>query len=153
MSDHPTSPQLPVDPGIVTTQKQFSDNLTMDLNDDEIKRALAMLIPIREKWQERFRAKAFSPAFGVEQAMQLVDEFEDELKTELMDKMGLITAVDVTPLFDGEPMVIEFTGVIDTHPAQQYGFDHEKKGWEVKKATERGEDYLGQKGQISKRKQ
>lgn len=147
----PTSPNLP-DNDLIATQKQFSDVLTQELTDDEIQKAFKIMIPIIRKWQEKFRLKAHSPLFGVEDALKLIDKFEEELKYELATKLQVYAVVDVTPLFEGEPMVIEFQGALPDHQIAKYGFDHEKKGWEVTKATDRGEDYLGQKGGANVRK-
>lgn len=147
-----TSPELPVDSGIVKTRKQFSDALTQDLSDEEISKALQLMLPIKEKWEERFRAKATSPLFGVEEAMELVDQFEEELKYELATKLHVYATVDVTPLFEGQPMVIEFQGALPSHDIAKYGFDHERKTDNVQKATAQGEAYLGEKGKKHKGK-
>jgi len=142
-----TSPELPVrDKNVVTSTKEFSDAVTLDLTDDQIRRAFEIMLPIRLKWMEKFQRKATSPLFGIEEAMELVEKFEDELKYELATRMDLYVTVDVTPLFEGNPILIDFHGALDTHEIHKYGFDHEKKGWEVKKATAKEEDFLGQKG-------
>lgn len=54
----PTSPNLPADSGIVKTEKQFSDSLTQDLTDEEIKQALALLLPIKKKWETRLLVRS-----------------------------------------------------------------------------------------------
>src|ERR1700693_2509068 len=111
-----TSPQLPVDTGIVHSAKEFSYGLTQQLTDDEIKRSLEIMVPIKEKWEERFRAKFGNVNFTIEKAMELVEQFEDELKTTLRERLNVYATVDVTPLFEGEPLVIEFAGVMSDHP-------------------------------------
>lgn len=148
-----TSPTLPTDDGIVTSAKQFSDGLTQDLNDDEIKRAFEMTVRITNKWQEKFR-RQFGPhaIFTVEDAMEALDKFEEELKYELATKLNVYATVDATPVFEGEGPIVEFAGALPSHPIARHGFDHEKKTWEVQHATARDEDYYGQKGKHAKKK-
>lgn len=147
------SPSLATDPGIITSAKQFSDNLTLDLTDTEIKQAFELIVNISKKWQQRFRYKFnnvaayrhLSESQVVEEAAKLIDEFENELHNTLAEKLHLIVTVDMAPVFEGEPPVVELVGCLDTHSSATYGMDHEKKEWEVKKAAELGEDYYGQK--------
>lgn len=140
-----TSPNLPVSEGIVTTRKQFSDALTTDLTDHEIKQAFEILLPIKKKWEARFSLKLGDLNFDVEKAMELVDQMEEEIKYELATRLDLYVTIDATPVFEGKPLIIEFNGALPSHSTAEYGFDHEKKTYEVQKATDRGEDYLGQK--------
>lgn len=138
------SPTLPTNDGIVRTAKEFSDGLTLDLTDDEITKALRITLPIKAKYQEMFRSRLRHNNFTVEEAMRLVDQFEDELVYELATQMDLIATVDVSPVFnDGSPPVIEFVGALGSHSSAKYGLDHEKKEWEVKQAKERKQDFLG----------
>jgi hypothetical protein len=143
MQNFVNSPTLPVDAGIVTTPQQFSDGLTLDLTDDEITRALQITLPIKCKWQNRFRSKLRHQNFTVEEAMKLADQFEDELVTELATKLDLIATVDVAPVFEGQSPVIEFVGCLPSHSSAKHGVDHERKGHEVKKAKERNQVFLG----------
>lgn len=153
LSVAPTSPELPVDSGVVRTQKEFSDVLTMDLEDNEIKRAFEIMMPIKRKWEERFQLRFNDPLnFTVENAMELVDQFEEELKYELATKLDLYVTIDVTPLLEGEPMIIDFQGALESHKSAKYGYDHERKQHEVRDATKHGEDYLGQKEDRGKAK-
>lgn len=139
------SPNMPVSTGIVRTAKAFSDGLTMDLTDDEIQRALKITLPIKNKWQNIFRSKLRHANFTLEQAMKMVDQFEDELIYELATKLDLIATVDVSPVFEGQPPIIEFVGCLASHSSAKYGMDHEKKEWEVKKAAfTTGEAFLGE---------
>ena len=148
-----TSPTLPVDDGIVSSAKQFSDALTQELNDDEIKRAFEMIVRISEKYHEKF-ARQFGPhaIFTPEEALEALDKFEEELKYELATKLHVYATVDATPVFEGEPPIVELAGALPSHPIAKQGFDHEKKTWEVQHATERGEDYYGQKVKHTKKK-
>jgi hypothetical protein len=138
------SPNMQVNQGIVRTPKAFSDGLTLDLTDDEIAQALRITLPIKNKWHRIFVKKLNDPAFTtLEQAMKLCDQFEDELKTTLAEKMGLLVSVDVSPTFEGKPPIVDFLGALPGHYSEMYGTDHEKKAWEVKRANDKGEDFLG----------
>jgi hypothetical protein len=148
-----TSPTLDTDPGIIRSAKQFSDNLTLDLTDTEIKQALKIIITISKKWQARFRYKFnnvaayshLSESQVMEEAAKLIDQFETELHHTLAEKLQLIATVDMAPVFEGQPPVVELIGALDTHSSAKYGLDHERKEYEVKKANERGEAFLGEK--------
>ena len=137
------SPTLPVDHGIVKTAKQFSDGLTLDLTDDQITRALQITLPIKNKWEAIFRRKLRHSSFTVDEAMHLVDQFEDELIYELATQLDLIATVDVSGVFEGESPVIEFVGCLSSHESAKYGMDHERKEWEVKRALAENKPFLG----------
>jgi hypothetical protein len=141
-----TSPKLPVDDGIVHSAKEFSDVLTQELTDDEIKSAFEMTVRISNKWHQKFVSK-FGPhsIFTPEEALEALDKFEEELKYELATRLHVFATVDATPVFEGEPPIVEFAGALPSHNVAKYGLDHSKKSWEVKHATEKGEDYYGQK--------
>lgn len=153
-----TSPTLPVDDGIVTSAKQFSDALTQELNDDEIKSAFEMIVRISEKYHEKFERR-FGPGsiFTPEEALEALDQFEEELKYELATKLHVYATVDATPVFEGEPPIVELAGALPSHSIARHGFDHEKKIFEVKRATNKGEAYLGEKdphaGEIQKQRE
>jgi hypothetical protein len=151
LSKIPTSPTMPTDPGIVHSAKAFSDGLTLDLTDDEITRALRIILEIRRKYSAIFRRK-FAPhmagaettvARKAEEAMDLIGQFEDELRTTLAEKMDLLVSVDGEPVLFGEPPIISLDGALSSHSSAKYGLDHEKKEWEVKGAKELGQDFLG----------
>jgi hypothetical protein len=148
-----TSPQLPVSDGIVSSAKQFSDALTQELTDDEIKRAFEMIVRISTKWHEKF-TKSFGPhsIFTPELALEALDAFEEELKYELATKLHVYATVDATPVFEGEPPIVELAGALPSHDIAKYGLDHSKKSWEVKHATDKGEAYFGQKDHGGKNK-
>lgn len=148
-----TSPKLPVDDGIVSSAKEFSDVLTQELTDDEIKSAFELTVKISHKWHEKFVSR-FGPhsLFTPEEALEALDEFEEELKYELATRLHVFATVDATPVFEGQPPIVEFAGALPSHAIAKQGFDHEKKTWEVQHATERGEDYYGQKGKHKKKK-
>ena len=147
-----TSPQLPTDDGIVKSAKQFSDALSMDLTDEEIKKAFELTVKISNKWHEKFRLRFGGGIFTPEEALEALDEFEEELKYELATRLDVYATVDATPVFEGEPPIVEFAGALPSHPIAKQGFDHDKKTWEVQHATARGEAYYGQKGITKKKK-
>ncbi len=153
MANIPTSPTLPTNDGIVRSAKQFSDALTQDLTDEEIKNAFEMIVRISNKWHEKF-ARRFGPSniFTPEEALEALDAFEEELKYELATKLHVYATVDATPVFEGEPPIVELAGALPSHSIARYGFDHERKTFEVKRATAREEDYYGQKGKHKKKK-
>jgi hypothetical protein len=143
------SPELPTDSGVVMSRKAFSDGLTLDLTDSEIQQALSITLPIKNKWSAVFRSKLNSGQFTVDQAMKLVDQFEDELVSTLAERMDLIATVDASPVFEGEPLIIDFVGALPSHYTARYGMDHERKRYEVLKAKDRGEAFLGEKESVN----
>ena len=148
-----TSPQLPTDDGIVKSAKQFSDALTQDLTYDEIKGAFELTVSITKKWHAKF-GRRFGPhaIFTPEEALEELDKFEEELKYELATKLDVYATVDPTPVFEGKGPIVEFAGALPSHKIAKYGFDHDRKSSEVKKATARGEDYFEQKGKHKKKR-
>lgn len=148
-----TSPTLPVDDGIVTSAKQFSDALTQELTDDEIKSAFEMIVRISEKYHEKFERR-FGPGsiFTPEEALEALDQFEEELKYELATKLHVYATVDATPVFEGEPPIVELAGALPSHSIARHGFDHEKQTWMVTEASRRDEDYYGQNTKHKKKK-
>lgn len=140
---HVNSPTLPTDDGIVRNPKEFSDALTLELTDEEITRALKTTLPIRLKWQRKFRSAVRHQNFTVDEAMKLLDQFETELVYELATMCHIMATVDVTPVFEGQPPVIEFMGSMSSHPSAKYGLDHERKEFEVKRAKDTKQDFLG----------
>jgi hypothetical protein len=147
MSDYaPTTPDLPTDSGVVKTSKQFSDALTLDLTDAQAAQSVQIIKKIKDKYQAKFIAKFNSPGFTIEDAEKAVDEMADEMVYTLASEADMLATVDGTPVLEGEPPMIEIVGALSGHSVSQYGMDHERKAWEVKKATDRGEAFLGEKG-------
>jgi len=146
----PTSPDLPTD-DLVKSKQEYADLLTQDMTDDEISKSFDIMFPIIKKWQERFIRRAESYA-NVEAAMEDVNRFEDELKYELATKLKIYATVDVLPLLEGKPPVIVIQGPLEDHIIHKYGFDHEKKGYEVTHATRNDEAYLGEKPKHKRKK-
>jgi hypothetical protein len=141
-----TSPDLPTDEGIVHSVKEFSGAMTLEMTDDAIASSLRVMMPIREKWITYFRQKFNDPGtFSLDDALEAITKFEDELKYELADKCNVLATVDTVPLLEGQPMRIEWIGQMPGSDIYKYGMDHEKKEWEVKRATANDENYLGEK--------
>lgn len=115
---------------IITSGKEFA-GFASELTDEEIKRALQVIMSVRRNYQHK--------AFTVEN----LDALRDETITRLAE-ISILASVDVAPCLNGEPPVVEIVGKVSTDPIHKHGFDHERKYYEVNKANERGEDYLGQ---------
>lgn len=111
-----------------------------DLTDSEITEVFKIVALIRDK----YAGKANTP--------ENLEKLRDETLTRLMEK-GVLATLDPAPCFYGEPPIIEIIGKIKEDAVfHKEGFDHEKKMYEVRKATERGEDWLGQKESVNKLK-
>jgi hypothetical protein len=142
----PTSPELPADSDVVRTAKEFSGAMTLDLGDWEIKKCMTIIHEVRSKHVAKFIRKFNEPsAFKLDDALKAIDEYEDELKTRMANEVNVLVSVNAVPVLEGEPLQIEWLGVLPGGTLDKYGQDHERKGWEVKRASERGEDYLGQR--------
>lgn len=81
-----------------------------------------------------------------------LQELRQELLHALMD-IGIVAEFDPTPCFYGEPPILEIRGKVKDDPIHKYGFDHEQKRWEVQRAIERNEEWLGQKEAPNSRRQ
>lgn len=144
--EHPTTPDLPTDEGIVKSAKGFSGALTLDLTDDEIAIAYREIVRIKRRWEEVFRRKFNDPtSFKLDDALKLVEQFEDEIKTTLAEKLEVLCTVNTVPILEGHPLEIEWIGKLPGSSLDRYGMDHEKKEFQVKRANARGEDFYGQK--------
>ncbi len=128
---------------VVSSMKDFSNALTLDLNDDEIKLAGELILSIRARYVDRWQFMSFN---SFEQAASELEHYRDEITTTLAERLQILATVDTAPVLDGEAPLVEIIGRIEGSSFAKYGLDHEKKSWEVRKATERGEAYLGQKG-------
>lgn len=111
-----------------------------DLTDSEISEVFKIVELVRTKYS------------GRPNTAENLEALRDEALTRLMDK-GILATLDPAPCFYGEPPTIEIIGKIKEDTIfHTEGFDHEKKMYEVRKATERGEEWLGQKEPVNKRK-
>lgn len=123
---------------IMKSEKQmvyFSDELT----DSESVLAVRVIGECQQKWAMKANSK------------ENLEYLRDEVLTRLME-MGILAEFDPAPCFYGEPPIVELRGKIAGDALHEYGFDHEKKKWEIDKAHERGEDYLGEKESLKDRK-
>ena len=110
-----------------------------ELTDTEI----SQMFKVVEQVRLRYAGKHNTP--------RNLEALRDEVLTKLME-IGIIATLDPTPCLYGEPPTLEIVGKI-SREYEQHGLDHEKKGWEVRKAVERKEDWLGQKERIDKPKE
>lgn len=129
------NPNVPDD--TIKSGKQFADFAT-ELLDSEVQKAVKIVVSIQNK-------------YGTRQATpKNLEMMRDEVLTRLAE-INILATVDPAPVFHGEPPVVEFIGKINTDPIHKEGFDHEQKGYEVKKSKGRGEDFLGQKERVNAR--
>ena len=151
----PTAPDAGArDKDLVWTPKQFSDAATLDLTDEEIQKAWVIIQETIQKhrpvWIDMIMRDV---TVSVEKLAHALDVFRDEIVTRLAEEVGLAANVDAMPCAEGKPPIVEIVGHLADTVMDRYGMDHEKKGWEVTKATERGEDFYGQHGKpLKKRK-
>lgn len=117
--------------------KQFAQ-YSSDFTDEEITQAMQIIVGIQRKYATRSNT------------VENLEILRDEALTRLSE-IGILATLDPAPCFHGEPPVLEFIGKINTDAIHKDGFDHEKKEYEVKKATARGEDWLGQKERVNAR--
>lgn len=110
-----------------------------DLADSEITRLFHTVEEIRLRYA------------GKRNSAENLEAMRDEILTKLMEQ-GILATLDPAPCFYGEPPVLEIIGRVGGHADHKYGFDHEKKGWEVRKSVERNEDWLGEKEGVNKRR-
>lgn len=142
----PTTPNTDLsDREIVRTLDEFSGALTLDMTDAEIEQAAKVMLPIYRRHKQKFLMK-FAGLRSVEEAMALIDEMENEIQYEMATKCGILVRIDVEPLFEGSPPIIDWVGKVGGVESE---FDHDQKEWEVKRATERDEAFLGQKGEAN----
>lgn len=73
-----------------------------------------------------------------------LEALRDEILTRL-STINILATVDVAPVLNGEPPTVEIIGKVAGDSQHKYGMDHERKQYEVRKATARGEEFLGQK--------
>jgi benzoyl-CoA reductase/2-hydroxyglutaryl-CoA dehydratase subunit BcrC/BadD/HgdB len=122
--------------------------MTLELSDEEIARAVQVVVSVHRKHREIWIRKM--PFDSIEQVADLLEEFEKEIAQRMMESVDCLVRVDGTPILEGHPPIVEWLGKIEGTSLAKYGQDHERKTWEVQKAQERNEDYLGQTGKPSK---
>lgn len=111
-----------------------------DLTDSEITRTFQIVQLVRDKYS------------GKANTAENLDALRDEVLTRLME-IGVLATLDPAPVFYGEPPTLEIIGKVkDDKVFHTEGFDHEQKQYEVRKAQDRNEDWLGQKENVNKTK-
>lgn len=127
-------PRIP-DP-VIKSEKEmvhFADELL----DTEAIAAVRLIGECQMKWADKPNTK------------ENLDHLRDEVLTKMME-MNILAEFDPAPCFYGQPPIVEIKGKVPG--TQKHGFDHEKKKWEIDRAHERGEDYLGEKESPDSRK-
>lgn len=128
-----TSPNLDTqDSRVAKSTRDFSGMLTMDLTDDEIAQAYRIIISTRNRYANLTATPENLSALG------------DEMVYRLADEAGILSKFDPVPIAEGGFPEIELIAKVDSSDLYKYGFDHEKKEWEVKRASDRGESFLGE---------
>lgn len=123
--------------GKIKSAKQLADFST-ELLDSEIQQAVKIVASL----QQSYAHKANS--------VENLDKLRDEVLTRLSE-INILASFDPTPCFYGEPPVVEFVGKVSTDSIHKHGFDHEQKRYEVLKAKERDEHFLGEKERVNTR--
>lgn len=122
-------PRIPDDR--IKSEKQmvhYADELT----DTESVKAVRLIGECQIKWAHKPNTK------------ENLHNLRDEVLTKLME-MNVLAEFDPAPCFYGEPPIVEIRGKISGDPIHKYGFDHERKAYEVNRAKEDGEEYYGEK--------
>jgi hypothetical protein len=83
---------------IVTNPKDFSDAMTLDLTDEEIKEAMAIVVKVRARYIDKWQFMSFD---SVDHAVDELDKFRDEISTVMAEKLGLLVTVDGSPILTG----------------------------------------------------
>jgi hypothetical protein len=128
-----TSPNLDTkDSRVAKSVGDFSGMLTMDLTDDEIASAFKVIAEVNMRYRYLQATRENLEAMG------------DEIVYRLADETSILSKYDPVPLASGGHPEVELIGKVDGDSIHKYGFDHEKKEWEVKRATQQGENFLGE---------
>lgn len=121
--------------GRVGNAKEFA-HYSMELTDEEVTQALQIIVNIQHKYATR------------QNTAGNLEQLRDEALTRLAE-IGILATLDPAPCFYGDPPELEIIGKIKSDPLHTEGFDHEKKQYEVRKAVDRGEEWLGQKEPVN----
>lgn len=123
--------QMPVADDRLKSRKQLVE-FASELQDIEARFVAQVIVKMSQKWSTRVAT------------VKNLEAMRDEI-LELLAKGGILATVDVAPVLSGEPPVVEIVGHMSGTERAEYGFDHERKMYEVKKAHARGEFFLGEK--------
>ncbi len=122
-------PKIPDD--MIKSEKQFV-HWNDELTDSEAQNAFRIIADVQLKYQYKTATT------------DNLEALRDEVLTRLAE-VDILAEVDPSPCLYGEPPTVEIKGKLAVDDIHKYGFDHEKKKWEIDKAHDRGEDYLGEK--------
>lgn len=105
-----------------------------DLQDSEQKAIMDTFVALDQKWR-----------YKPNNARNLA-EFTNEAN-EAFAKIGFLVHVQVADVLVGGPPTIEIIEKVGDRADEEskYGFDHERKRYDVLKSKVRNEDYIGQK--------
>lgn len=115
----------------IKSEKDFV-HVASDLTDIEAQNAFKTIVQITNRYSKRANT------------VENLEMLRDEVLTRLAEQ-NILASFDPTPCFYGEPPTVTLEGKIAGDYIHKYGFDHEVKEYEVKKAHARNEDYLGEK--------
>lgn len=118
-----------------TSGRRFAE-LAADLTDEEIQRAFTVINKVRLKYM------------GLANTPDNLEQLGDEMETRLAD-INILAKLDKTPCASGEAPVIEIIGKISGGSFSEIKVDHERKGWEIKKAHAQGEFRYGEKSSMN----
>lgn len=105
-----------------------------DLQDTEAADVARIIVAASRKYSTRLAT------------VENLDAMRDEILTRLAD-INILATVDVAPILNGEPPVVEIIGKVAGDDQHKYGMDHDRKKFEVQAANRRGEEFYGQKGE------
>lgn len=111
---------------------KFAEEAFKDIYDEDI----AAIGRVYREVQEKYRLKS--------NTMPVLREMAREMEGK-MAAAGFVARVDWTPCLYGENAVLDILGPVQERKEET---DHDKKQWEVNRANDRGEQWLGEKGKI-----
>jgi hypothetical protein len=124
-----SSSQVSIPKDTVSSTKELTQVAT-DLTDKQAIQITEIALQV----QRRYAKRLSSP--------KNLEEMRDEILTRLAE-INILATVDPTPVFYGEPPVLEIIGEVNA--TNDGMFDHERKQKEVLEAKALGEDFRGQK--------
>lgn len=122
----------------IKTERDFVHTAS-DLTDIEAQNAFKTIVQITNRYSRRANT------------VENLEMLRDEVLTKLAEQ-NILASFDPTPCFYDEPPLVTLEGKISGDYTHDYGTDHERKGWEIRKAHSRSEDYLGEKERPNARK-
>lgn len=130
--------QVPTPDDRIQSRKQFV-HFSDELLDSETVQVAEIVMGLTKKYQYKTASKAN------------LEALRDEALNRCAE-INILVELDPAPILNGEPPVLEIKGKLAVDDIHKHGFDHEQKKWEIDKAHDRGEDYLGEKESLKSRK-